>query len=363
MATTPEKSEAYFRALFENAAELITVVDATGAITYENPSNANFIGYTREEMLGRNVFSVMHPDDVPAVQAAFAAALPMPGPAPTIRFRLRHKDGSWRWLESYGNNLLANPDVKGIVVNSRDITEEVHQEERIKELAALRAKFVTIVAHQMRTPLSVIRWNLEALAEGTLGPLTPTQVEHVKATLAADVAVISRINDMLTAIDIEEGRTELKMAETPLEDIGLRILGDLEKACKAKGIRLSYEGPKTFPTVLCDADKIRRVFKTFADNAVSYTKEGGRVSIRVSEQDGRIRFEIEDTGIGVPKADQEKIFGRFFRASNASVVVQDADGVSLSIAKHFVERHGGTVGFASEEGKGSTFWFEIPLKG
>ena len=119
------RSEAYFRSLFENALELITVLDPRGRVIYENPSNAKFVGYARQEMVGRGVFDLIHPDDVARVQSVFAEALTRPGAAPMVRFRLRHKDASWRWIEAYGNNLLADAAVRGIVVNSRDVTEEV----------------------------------------------------------------------------------------------------------------------------------------------------------------------------------------------------------------------------------------------
>jgi len=356
------RSEAYFRSLFENALELITVLDPQGRVIYENPSNAKFVGYGRREMLGRDIFELIHPDDLPRVQALFAETLKKPGAAPMIRFRLKHKDGAWHWIEAYGNNLLSDRAVRGLVVNSRDVTDEVAAEARIKELNELRDKFILIVSHQLRTPLSAIRWNLEALATGSYGKISKKQKEPLEGALSEDVEVIRRINDMLTALDVEEGRMTLKKVPASLADIWQAVLVDWKKQCARKGLTCEYEPPeKSLPKASLDVDRIREALLKLTDNAVAYTKEGGRVAARVDVSDGHVRFEIRDEGIGIPKKDQERIFTRFFRASNASAMLPDANGISLSLARQFVQAHGGAIGFTSQEGKGSIFWFEIPV--
>jgi len=356
-----ERHEEFFRSLVENAFELITVLDKDGRVIYENPSNAKFVGYAPDEILGREVFRLIHPDDLPKVRELFGHALREPAHLHQGLFRLKHKDGSWRWIEALGNNLLANPDVGGIVVNSRDVTERVAAEEKIRELNELRNKFINIVAHQLRTPLSSIRWNLEALLADAEGRLAPEQAEYARNSLSADVEVIRRINDMLTALDIEEGRVALKREKVSIEELGKPVLIDLKKRCDQKGVNLEYRGAEGLPTIDADPAKIREVFRNLADNAASYTPRGGTVTVRVGSADGNIRFEIQDTGVGIPESEQDKIFKRFFRASNASAMKPDADGVGLSIARYYVEQHGGTMGFRSKVGMGSTFWFDLPL--
>lgn len=358
------RSEAYFRSLFENALELITILDPKGRIVYENPSNEKFVGFTRKEMQGQTAFDFFHPDDLPKVKAAFAEALKRPGATDRVTLRMRHKDGSWRWLEAYGNNLLADPAVRGLVINSRDITERVENEARIKELDEIRDRFILVVSHQLRTPLSAIRWNLEALATGAYGKVPKRQMEPVEGALAEDIEVIRRINDMLTALDVEEGRLVLRKTAASLSDIWQEVLVGWKKKCAAKNLKCGYAPPKRkLPKLLIDPDKIREALTKLTDNAVAYSREGGRVDARIDVSDHRVRFEIADRGVGIPKKDQERVFTRFFRASNASAMLPDADGVSLSLARHFVHAHGGDIGFVSKENAGTTFWFDLPLDG
>jgi PAS domain S-box-containing protein len=249
-----------------------------------------------------------------------------------------------------------------ILAALRDVTERKKAEMQLKEADQLRRKFIHIVSHQLRTPLSSIRWSTESLLNEKLGKLSKSQREFVRAMYGAEIEIIRRLNDLLTALDIEEGRIIVSKESVSVEGLWNAVLADAVRQAEIKNIKFKYRpSKKRLPVVSADPEKLHQVFSVLADNAISYTKDGGTVSASLTTADGTIRFEISDTGTGIPSDEQERIFSRFYRATNAPAMKSDASGLGLSIAKHLIERHGGRIGFESEEGQGSTFWFEIPL--
>ena len=173
-------SEAAFRSLIENGTEVISILDPDGTVRYESPTLERVLGYTPEELVGRNAFDFVHPEDREHALAALQRRLEIPGMGPALEIRFRHRDGSWRWLEVRGNNLLSDPHIAGLVINSHDITDRKRAEERL----------VYLSLHDALTGAYNRAYFEEEMARAELGRLFPVSL------IVVDVDGLKAVNDL-----------------------------------------------------------------------------------------------------------------------------------------------------------------------
>jgi len=235
-------------------------------------------------------------------------------------------------------------------------------EKRVMDIDLLKTTFIRIVSHQLRTPLSVIRWSLESLLERKRGMVPPEQEILLRGMYEANSEVISRIEDLMVAMDIEEKRLTLNLETMDAAEIIQSACEEALIAGTLKQITHKITTPKTsLPSVRIDVAKIQNVISRMIDNAIAYTKDKGNIVVAYYAKNGNVRFEVSDTGIGIPSHDQPHVFERFYRGTNAATMRPNASGLGLFISKCYIDAHHGTIGFSSTEKKGSTFWFELPV--
>lgn len=235
--------------------------------------------------------------------------------------------------------------------------------EELEKLQELKSEFVTVVAHQLRTPLSAIKWSVDMVIKGDVGKITNDQKALLLKTYESNDRMIMLVNDMLNADRLESGKFKYSFIKIQLNDLIDNILYELLPQIKAKNISIQFINRQdSLPQVLADPEKIRAVLQNILENAVKYTPAKGNITIKLEEENEKnIRVSIADSGIGIPQAQQNKIFNRFFRGSNAVKTVTEGSGLGLYIAKSIVEKHGGKTWFESEENKGTTFYFTLPI--
>lgn len=260
------------------------------------------------------------------------------------------------------NQLLLENDQSAKMLVRRDM-ELTDANTRLLDLDKTKSEFVSVAAHQLRTPLTALRWSYHALLDGDMGPLTEEQKKIMRDGFHATLQMIALINDLLNVARIEEGRFGFEFALQPLEKVIAASLTRFEKVAHEKAIVLLYQpASEKFPPAFLDAEKMGIVIDNLMDNALKYTPPGGLVTVRVFNDISQIRVEVEDTGIGIPKDQIYRMFTKFFRTSNAMLFQTSGNGLGLYVAKNIVETHGGTLTVESTEGKGSTFTFTLPVK-
>lgn len=232
---------------------------------------------------------------------------------------------------------------------------------QLMELDKAKDEFISMASHQLRTPLTAIKGYLSMLLEGDAGDIKVSQYDFINEAYSGANRMVGLINDLLNVSRMETGRFFLEPKEIDIERVVEEEVRQLQNAAKSKGLYLKVEKKGKVPHIWADETKIRQVVMNFMDNAIYYTNTGG-VTVVLSHDKDDFKYEVHDTGIGVPPAQRDHLFEKFFRADNARTARPDGTGLGIYLAKRVIEDHGGQIIFDSVEGKGSVFGFKFPLK-
>ena len=234
--------------------------------------------------------------------------------------------------------------------------------ERLAEANRLKSEFVSIVSHQLRSPLSNLKWTIELLMSGKLGKIEEKQTEYFKIIKENSNRMHELVADLLTVSRIETSRLPFKIQQFSMEELVKEIINEYKPVANAYNVEVIFKNQKLLPKAFSDPSRIKLVVENFLDNAIRYVKDKGKVEIELSKNSGNIHFSIKDNGVGIPKKDKKYIFQKFFRSENVLKQQTKGSGLGLYISKAIIKRAQGKIGFHSEEGKGSTFWFTLPTK-
>ncbi len=234
------------------------------------------------------------------------------------------------------------------------------QNRRVQEVNQLKTEFVTIVSHELRTPLTSIAGYVELLLAGEAGRLVQAQREYLGTVKNNADRLIELIEDLLDISRIEAGHVELNRTRLDLRQLIQEAAGLLRPQIEAKGQLLTLHLADALPVLSGDAKRVMQILTNLLSNAHKYTPPGGRITVAVQGEDGRVRVEVQDTGIGLSSDDQAQLFAKFFRAKNPATRQVGGTGLGLAITRSLVEMHGGEITVSSAPGQGSTFSFTLP---
>ena len=239
--------------------------------------------------------------------------------------------------------------------------------ERLAEASRLKSEFVSIVSHQLRAPLSNMKWALDFLMSGRSGKVQDMQAGYFQILKQNSARMDELVADLLVVSRIDQGTLPSERTRFSFKELLDGVLFEFDAYIKASNVQLKIEAPKTLPRLLQNENHIRDVVQNLLDNAIRYSSragEGGRrakIHIQYGRKGKEFFFDIEDNGVGIPKEDQKHIFEKFFRSRNALKQETQGSGLGLYIVRSLIALAGGKIRFTSKQDKGSTFSFTIPI--
>jgi two-component system, OmpR family, phosphate regulon sensor histidine kinase PhoR len=236
----------------------------------------------------------------------------------------------------------------------------LHDISHLRRLERVRRDFVANVSHEFKTPLTAIQGFAETLLAGALDD-PEHRMPFVEIIRDHSVRLARLTDDLLKLSQIEAGKFDLELRPVDVESLAASCAETLRFQAEKKQHEIEVHVPEDTPLVLGDSGRLREVFVNLLENAVQYTPPGGHIEVRAENQDGWVNVTVADDGIGVPRAEQERIFERFYRVDAARSRQEGGTGLGLSIARHIVEAHGGKIWVESEVGQGSRFRFSLPV--
>lgn len=348
-----------FKLAVVHASDHIVITDPEGIVLYANEAVSQITGFSTDEVIGNKVGSKMLWGGQMAtdVYRVFWKTIKEEKKVFIGEFTNHRKNGQEYIAEAHVAPILDdNGNVRFFVGIERDITHA-------KEVDRMKTEFISLASHQLRTPLSAMKWFGEMLLAGDAGTLTPEQKEYIGNIDASNERMIALVNSLLNISRIESGRIIIDPKPTNIEALVQSVVKELKMQFEEKKLQLVMSIHTGLPTIMLDPKLIFEVYKNLLTNAIKYTPVGGEITILVSKKGDTLLSQVTDTGYGIPKVEHKRVFERFYRGQNIIKLETDGTGLGLYLVKAIIDSSGGKIWFESEEGKGTTLWFSLPMSG
>jgi PAS domain S-box-containing protein len=342
------------KAILEFSEDQIIITDPEGIILYINPASQKITGFSQKELLGTKAGEkwggLMEPgfyqnmwDTIKNQKKTFSA----------IVHNKRKND------ELYDSFITIVPIIKNDkITNFVGIEKDITQE---SEISKMKSEFLSLASHQLRTPLTTIKWSSEMLSSQELGELNNDQEIMASNIHEANEILIEIVNTFLDVTKLEAGKMKPQPVPTKLKQLISDIIYLVSEQINTKKQKLDLHMDDSIDLVNIDPKLIRQVYLNLLSNAVKYSPDKSQIDVEIKIENNFLFSSVTDHGQGIPEEDKDKIFTRFFRAGNAVQKVPEGNGLGLYFVKIIVEACNGEVGFKTEEHKGTQFWFKIPL--
>lgn len=336
-----------FNTLLDNMGDGVIIVDEEGSVRLMNQAAARLLHVDAAESYGRAYAEVVRHHQLI-----------------DLLLRCRGQQTEQREAIEIGNDLFlqttATPfrerGILGYLVILQDLTQ-------VRHLQTVRRDFISNISHELRTPLASLRAVIETLQDGALED--PPAARRFLARAAVEIDLLTQmVEELLELSRIESGMVPLKMEQTAVADLLIEPIERLLPQAQRKNIDLEQHIAAGLPPVLADKERVQRVLTNLIHNAIKFTDPGGQISVNAyakKKHPGELFFSVKDSGAGIPREDLPRIFERFYKSDRARTRGESGTGLGLAISRHIVQAHNGRIWVKSREGKGSTFFFTLPV--
>jgi PAS domain S-box-containing protein len=346
-----------FQLAVEGASDLIAITDLEGKILYINSAATDITGYSRYELIGQKAGKAWGGNMKRDTYKRLWKTIKEKKHVFKDELDNKRKNG-----EKYIAEVTISPilDEQGAVMFfvgiERDIT-------KAKEVEKMKNEFISLASHQLRTPLTAMKWLIELLLDGEGGKLKKEHRDMIDSINQSNERMIKLVNSLLNVSRIESGRIIVEPMSTDIKELVKGVISEVEVKAREKEQKIVFSCHPNLPKLNIDPKLVRNVYQNLLTNSIRYSPVGSDITLIISKDSKNLISQVSDNGFGIPSNVKDKIFQKFYRAPNAVKVETKGTGLGLYLAKQIVEASEGKMWFISEEDKGTSFWFTLPLKG
>ncbi len=352
-------AESRYRNLYEGLPDLCRTIDTKGIILDCNKAYAEHLGYSKEELVGASIFEHAAEQSLDAIHESFET-WKKTGHVSNKEVWLKRKDGTIFPALISASNLF---DEDGNLIGSNTIIKDMSEIQKLQEIDRAKAEFSSMITHELKTPLVPIQGYCELLLDGTLGCLSNEQKEKIQVMYDSALSLLQLIQDVLDVHKLELDKIKFEMRDVTAKEIIDRSIKRLVPIAKVKDTEL-LDGTDPQIILRCDPERILQVINNLVGNALKFVPtHGGRIEIHATRDASSVVFTVKDNGIGIPKEKQQNLFKKFYQVDASLRRHAGGSGLGLAICRGIVEAHKGKIWVKSEEGKGTTFHFSVPVGG
>lgn len=357
----------HLQAVLDGIDEAIVVIDRKYRIVSHNEAFAKSLRKAKDKTVGKKCFYVIHNSRKACRSCVIREMFKTGVPQHDIHYHLEKEGKIYHEVKAYPI-MDENGKIMQSIYVFRDVTERETMYERIKqankrleELNTMKSYFISIANHELRTPLAIIKGYVDVIKGGLLGDVNAKQRDKLEAISINIVHLDCLVDNILDLSKIESGDLELSLRKVDLRRIASSVVDDFAPIANERGVVLKTRFSRDIPKVRADADRLKQVLINLLDNALKFTGSGGKVFVSVGKTRRYVVLKVVDTGVGIPKAKQAKIFKSFYQADSTRKRKYKGVGLGLAICKSIVELHGGFIKVVSRVNKGTSVSVKLPI--